>query len=143
MPYLHLTFGRPVDADTGRFLARHCTELIAELLHKRPEVTAVHLDAARPDGWFIGGAANPPTQMSAHGELYITAGTNTETEKAAFIAALDRLFRDTFGEVPQASYVIVHEIPGSDWGYAGRTQEARRLARLAEAADTPETIGNT
>ena len=47
------------------------------------------------------------------------------------IAALHRLLGDTLGTVPEASYIAIHEIASSDWGYAGLTQAARRPAASA------------
>jgi 4-oxalocrotonate tautomerase len=32
----------------------------------------------------------------------------------------------TLATVPEATYVVIHELPASDWGYAGKTQSARR-----------------
>lgn len=47
------------------------------------------------------------------------------------IAALHRLLGDTLSAVPEASYIVIHEIAASDWGYAGLTQAARRPAASA------------
>lgn len=141
MPYLHLTFGQPPDKDTCRFLARYATALLADVLHKRPEVTAVHIGAAAPGRWFVGGEACPAHQMAAHADLYITAGTNSADEKASFIASLDRLLKETFGDLPEASYTVIHEIAATDWGYDGQTQAARRHA--ATAPISAETLCNT
>jgi 4-oxalocrotonate tautomerase len=62
-------------------------------------------------------------------EISITAGTNTVAEKESFIAAafaeLERQLG--FGQpLEEASYVIVREVPATDWGYAGKTQASRR-----------------
>ncbi len=35
-----------------------------------------------------------------------------------------------------ASYVIVREVPATDWGYAGLTQQARREAQSPWGANT-------
>ena len=35
------------------------------------------------------------------------------------------------GPLAPASYVIVREVPATDWGYAGQTQAARRLRAAA------------
>ncbi len=79
--------------------------------------------------WHIGGAV--PAQPTALLEISITAGTNTAEEKAAFIdAAFAELQRQLGGGKPlaAASYVIVRELPATDWGYGGLTQAARRNA---------------
>ena len=84
------------------------------------------LPAAR---WHIGGA--PVVQPTALLEISITQGTNTDDEKAAFIAAaFAELQRQLAGDgaMAAASYVVVRELPASDWGYGGHTQRARKLA---------------
>ena len=62
-------------------------------------------------------------------EIRITAGSNRADEKAAWIAAAwETLSRALPGPVAPASYVCITELPASDWGWSGRTQQARRTA---------------
>jgi len=129
MPYFNLAIGQSVEPETRAFLARSITMLIAEMLGKRAEVTAVRVDDIPATQWFIAGEPAAAHGMPLHATLFITAGTNTTAEKAAFIADLDRLLRDTFGAVPEASYIVIHELAADDWGYGGQTQAGRRLAR--------------
>jgi 4-oxalocrotonate tautomerase len=90
------------------------------------------LPAAR---WYVGAA--PTQRPTAWLEISITAGTNTVAQKSAFIAAAFGALQDLPGsgqglsDVPAlepASYVIVREVPATDWGYGGQTQAARRLS---------------
>lgn len=87
------------------------------------------LPAAR---WHIGGTdVEKPTVFL---EISITAGTTTEVEKLAFIAAAFEALQQQLGAgqaLEPASYVIVRELPATDWGYGGQTQAARRQARTA------------
>jgi len=129
MPYLHLQLGQPLSAARKRSLARRSTDLIAAILHKRAEVTAVRIADAADDGWHIAGEPVAAGLTPAHGTLYITAGTNTPAEKAEIIVALHRLLADTCGPLPEASYLVIHEMPAGNWGYEGRTQAARQVAR--------------
>lgn len=126
MPFIRITLGRAVSSAQKQAVARQTTALIADLLHKRAEVTAVHVDSVAADGWCIAGEPPAEALTPAHGEIYITAGTNTAAEKAAMIAALQRLLVETCGALPEASYIVIHEIPATDWGYAGQTQAARQ-----------------
>lgn len=126
MPFIRITLGRTVSTAHKQAIARQSTALIADLLHKRAAVTAVHVDCVAADGWCIAGEPLAEALTPAHGEIYITAGTNTAEEKAAMIAALHRLLAETCGALPEASYIVIHEIPATDWGYAGQTQAARR-----------------
>ena len=133
MPTLHLHTTAVLDDTARSTLARALTELTADALGKRPEVTAVLLHHHRPGQWFIGGVA-AEAQPTAQLGIDITTGTNSADEKAAFVAGawqlLNRALGGTTGLAP-ASYVIVREVPATDWGYAGQTQAARRLRAAA------------
>jgi 4-oxalocrotonate tautomerase len=43
------------------------------------------------------------------------------------------LLQQQLGKLHPASYVIVRELPASDWGYDGITQLQRRLAQQTQA----------
>ncbi|WP_422845065.1 tautomerase family protein [Acidovorax sp. M2(2025)] len=49
--------------------------------------------------------------------------------QAAFAELRQQLAGD--GPLAEASYVIVRELPAGDWGYGGRTQQARKAALAA------------
>ena len=130
MPTLHLHTTAVLDDTARSTLARALTDLTAEVLGKRPEVTAVLLHHHRPGQWFIGGVvaeAQPTAQLG----IDITTGTNSADEKAAFVAGAWRLLNRALGGttgLDPASYVIVQEIPATDWGYGGVTQAARKVS---------------
>lgn len=130
MPTLQLKISPPRGPTLYRSLARELTATTAEHLGKRPEVTAVMIEALAATHWSVG--AQPVQRPTAWLEISITAGTNTPAQKAAFIeAAFALLQRELGGGQPleSASYVIVRELPATDWGYGGRTQQARQLMR--------------
>lgn len=128
MPTLSLKIAPLQNPGRYRQLAQALTSLTADLLGKRREVTAVLIEDLPAARWYIDArGAERPTAML---EISITAGTNTEGEKAAFIqAAFGELQRQlgSGGPLEEASYVVVRELPASDWGYGGRTQLARKL----------------
>lgn len=137
MPVLTLQCAPLPPAEVQAGLAAALTRLTAELLGKRPEVTAVLLQAA-PLSWFIGG--EPATEPTALLEISITAGTNSAAEKAAFIAQAHALLQDRLapgGRLAAASYVVVRELPATDWGYGGLTQDTRRRAAQPPARPLP------
>ncbi len=132
MPTLVLKLTPLQNPERYQALASALTDLTVQLLGKRREVTAVVIDDLPAARWHIGGA--PVAQPTALLEISITQGTNTEEEKAAFIAAaFAELQRHLAGggALAAASYVVVRELPASDWGYGGHTQQARRLALAA------------
>ena len=134
MPTLLLKVTPLQNPERYQALAAALTALTAELLHKRPEVTAVVIDDLPRARWCVGGRTGQGT--AALLEIGITAGTNTEAEKARFIAAaFNELQRQLApdGGFEVASYVTVRELPATDWGYGGQTQRARQLARAVAA----------
>lgn len=130
MPTLSLKIAPLQNPDRYQALATALTQLTADLLGKRPEVTAVVIDDLPTGRWWVG--ATEVSGATAWLEISITAGTNTEQQKARFIqAAFDELQRQLApgGGFEVASYVTVRELPATDWGYGGRTQRARQLAK--------------
>ena len=110
------------------------TRITADTLGKQAEVTAVVIDDLPAARWYVGGTE--VTRATALLEISITEGTNTVDEKLAFIAAayaeLERQLG--FGKpLEPASYVIVRELPATDWGYGGQTQAVRRTSALVSA----------
>lgn len=116
-------------------IASQLTQITANLLHKRADVTAVVIEDSPAARWHIGGqAVQSPTAFL---EISITAGTNTQQEKADFIAAAFAALQSVLaphGQLASASYVVVRELPATDWGYGGHTQAERRLGLATAAA---------
>ncbi len=129
MPTLQLQVSPLQNPSRYRALASALTRITADTLGKRTEVTAVVIDDIPAARWHVGGTdVQGPTALL---EISITQGTNTAQEKAAFIAAAFAELQEQLGAgqpLAPASYVIVRELPGSDWGYGGQTQAARRMA---------------
>jgi len=129
MPTLQLKVSPLQNLARYQSLARALTALTAQLLGKRQEVTAVMIEDLPAAQWFVGGReVSGPTACL---EISITQGTNTAQEKAAFIAAAFAELQTQLGAgqaLESASYVIVREVPATDWGYGGQTQAARKLA---------------
>ncbi len=128
MPTLHLQVAPLQSPQRYQALAQALTRITADTLGKRADLTAVLIDDLPAARWYVGGqAVKKPTALLT---IRVTAGTNTALEKATFIAqAFDELQRQLApgGELEPASYVQVHELAASDWGYGGLTQQARRL----------------
>jgi 4-oxalocrotonate tautomerase len=108
-------------------LAQQLTALVARVLRKRPEVTVVMMEDLPAARFCIDGRASE--QVAACLEIDITAGTNTAPEKAQFVNEAHALLRQLLGDMHEASYCIVRELPASDWGYGGLTQAQRQGQR--------------
>lgn len=98
----------------------------AKVLGKDAGVTAVLVEEADPDGWFIAGERPARAGQAAFWlDIKITAGTNTKGETTAFVreafAGMERLI----GPLHPECYVYVHAADGDAYGYGGRTQNGR------------------
>lgn len=98
----------------------------AERLGKDPSVTAVLVEEADPQGWFIAGQRPTDEGLSAFWlDIKITAGTNTKAETSAFVRAAFTGMEKLLGPLHEESYVLVHAADGDAYGYGGRTQNGR------------------
>lgn len=114
-----------------RRLAEALTAVTADTLDKCREVTAVVFEPVPVASWWIGG--EPVRRATAMLEIRVTAGTNTADQKARFIEAADAVLQRHLAPhaaLEEASYIVVNEVPGTDWGYDGLTQRERQLARV-------------
>lgn len=132
MPTLTLKLSPPTQPARAQSLAAALTALTSDVLGKRSEVTAVLIESLPAAQWFVGAA--PVTRPTALLTVEVTAGTNSVEQKARFVAAafaeLQRQLAPD-GALEAASYVQVRELPATDWGYGGRTQDQRRRAAPA------------
>jgi 4-oxalocrotonate tautomerase len=80
-----------------------------------------------PGRWFIGG--RNPDVATALLEIRVTQGTNSAEEKEAFVQGAYEELWQQLGPLAEASYVVVQEVPATDWGYGGRTQAERRQSK--------------
>lgn len=103
------------------------TRLTAELLGKKPELTAVAITSTPPGRWFIGAQAVGPSQPSFYLDIKVTEGTNTKNEKALYVRAVFEAMGKLLGKLAPASYVVIDEVHADAWGYAGQTQEFRYI----------------
>jgi 4-oxalocrotonate tautomerase len=130
MPFVSLKIAGPeLTPAQKRALQRGFTELMAGPMRKVHDLTAVAIERIETIDWSTG--ARPSEGRSAYAEVKVTQGTNSPQEMQQFIAEGHALLTATLGTLPEATYVVVHEIPAQAWGYAGKTQEARRQLKQA------------
>ena len=126
MPFANIKVAGPaLSAGQTSRLQDGISALLAELMHKKAELTSVLIEPVAARGWAIGGERR---RVAAHVDVKVTAGTNSADEKARFIEATMQLLNQVLGaaELHPATYVVIDEIPADAWGYGGRTQDARR-----------------
>lgn len=126
MPTLVLKLAPLSNPECYRRLAQGLTDLTVRLLSKCREVTVVVIDDLPAARWHVGG--EPAKQPTALLEISITDGSNTPEQKAAFIEAAYMQLQhqlEPLGPLATESYVVVRELPASDWGHGGLTQQYR------------------
>jgi len=130
MPLLHLNLaGLPASSEQRTQLQSGLTKLMTDVLHKVGELTVVNIRHHAADCWSVGGRPLMPGEWTASLEVFITAGTNSDTEQAAFISAAVLLINQVTGQRPATPlYVVLHNVNASHWGYDGHTQQSRRHA---------------
>ena len=107
-------------------IATLASRLAAEQLKKDPKVTAVLVEDADPNDWFVAGSHPTELGLSAYWiDVKVTAGTNLKTETTAFIKAAHDGMQKLLGNVHEESYVLLHAVDGHAYGFGGRTQEGR------------------
>lgn len=127
MPMITVRYTTPrEDADLRPRIAEMAARLAHEKLGKDPGVTAVLVEAADPQGWFIAGSRPADAGLAAFWlDIKITAGTNTKDDTAAFVKAVFGGMTNLLGPTHEESYVLAHAADGDAYGYGGRTQSAR------------------
>lgn len=129
MPLIHITLaGQPASRETIQQLQQETTRLMASILHKESAVTVVSVTQL-PAGAFS--ANGQPVALGASLQAMITAGTNSEADKEAFIFAVNSMLTVAIGQTAAPIYVALLELPAGNWGYDGKTQAARKAERLA------------
>jgi 4-oxalocrotonate tautomerase len=135
MPYINVKVTAKSDPSLSARIARQAGELTSAHLHKDPTVTAVAVDYVDPQHWFVGGRSLAEQETGTYWlDIKVTAGTNTKQEMAAYLEAIHAFMSDTLGGISGTSYILVHEVPASNWGFGGKTQEFRFISgKLAKA----------
>lgn len=122
MPYIAIQTTQTLLPQQAQQLADGVTDIMVNLLHKKRELVAVSIQPLHGQ-WFINAQANLSTAFM---QAYITANTNTEIEKAQAQTALFNLLETVLGKLSEATYIVLHNVPATDWGYSGQTQAARK-----------------
>lgn len=139
MPIINIAVsGRP-DPALSQQLATGVTELTRRHLRKDPTVTAVAVSYIDPQHWFAGGKSLAAQDANSFWlDIKVVDGTNTKQELAIYLEEVFAVMQGTLKNLHEESYILVHEVPASAYGYGGATQEFRfisgKLKATAKAA---------
>jgi len=133
MPYISIHVSSDLTQLQTKNLVEGTTKIMAKILHKKAELTAVSITKIDKEHWFIGNnlASN---SVSAYVNAKISKGTNTEKEKSDALCAFNQLLDDEIGPLTPTSYVVLDEVPTTDWGYDGLSQHTRMVKRTESGA---------
>lgn len=135
MPYINVTVTGQKNAALSKRIAGEVTDLTKLHLRKDPTVTAVSVAYIDPEHWFAGGASLAEQGVNTFWlDIKVVDGTNTKTELAAYLDAVFATLSATLGGAHAESYVLVHEVPASAYGFGGKTQEYRFIAGRMQMA---------
>lgn len=134
MPYINIrTAGEPLTSQQIKQLVTGTTKLMTNVMGKKAELTSVRIEPAESFCWGLGGELVSDRQnRAAHMDIKVTDGTNSDEQKAAMVEAGHGLLAKVLGSLPEATYVVIHDLPGGNWGYAGKTQAARAQSAMAK-----------
>jgi len=135
MPLINIQLTHEISPHQASQLAAGATKIMESILGKKPELTAVNISVLEPKHWFIGNnKLSDTSDFSAQVIAKISENTNTEEQKAQAIDAFHELLDEHYGPINEVSYVQLDEIPTTDWGYGGKTQEERRIKRASDGS---------
>ncbi len=126
MPYVQIRLFSQHAVNTAQ-LGEEATRLMAGIMHKKQEVTVVEVVTTQ-SAWHANG--KPVNGPAAFVDVKITRGTNSESDKSHLLEAFQALLDRELGPLAAPAYVVIHEIPATDWGYGGRSQSARMAGQL-------------
>ena len=129
MPILDVTLSGQPDSGLSRQVASRLSDLTREGLRKDPTLTAVALTHVDPAHWFVGGHSLAEQDLRSFWlDIKVVDGTNTKQELAGYLQAVFAAMQDILGPLHDESYILVHEVPASAYGYGGKTQEFRFIS---------------
>jgi 4-oxalocrotonate tautomerase len=135
MPILNVSVAGKPDLARSAAIATLLTELTRAHLKKDPLVTAVAINYIEPEHWFVGGRSLASQATSSFWlDIKVTSGTNTKVQLAAYLEAVFTEMSKLLSSVHEDSYIVVHEVPASAWGFSGKSQEFRYVASILEIA---------
>jgi|GEM_PF-144269 Uncharacterized protein, 4-oxalocrotonate tautomerase homolog len=138
MPMIKARYTKPADGrDPKPEVAALLSRLTAEILHKDPRVTAVLVEAADPEDWFVAGSsvARQGTAATFTVEVSITEHTNTKDETTEWVRRVHEGMSALLEPVHEVSYVLVHAVDGDAYGYGGPTQNLRWAQKHEQRSD--------
>jgi 4-oxalocrotonate tautomerase len=124
MPFIRITvLSSELSKQQIELLQSGTTALMVDGMRKPLEGVAVLVDRVENGAWCIGGKS---VAVAAEVDAIIGADSNTEQEKAAFMANMMALLRKALGgDLGEDTYIVIHEMARHTYGRGGLSRAAR------------------
>ncbi len=128
MPLITLRANKISSEKIRDSLAESLSLITEEILRKNKKLIVVRFEVANQQAqWYVGGAVKSDDAAIFELSIIVTKGTNTDEEKAEWIAQAWELVTQVLGSAPHPNYISIQEIDGKSWGYNGLSQEQRKI----------------
>jgi 4-oxalocrotonate tautomerase len=130
MPIINVTVAATPAPELTRRIAKAITGLTVKHLSKDPNLTAVIVHYIDPANWYAGGSALAVQKTSSYWlDIKVVDGTNTKAEIAEYLRAVHAELGAILSGVHNESYTHVDEVAAHGYGFGGKTQEHRFIAK--------------
>lgn len=128
MPLIILKANKILSENMKDSLAKSLSLITAKTLHKNKQVIVIRFETAAQQGqWYVGGTVKNDEQAIFELNIFVTKGTNSDAEKAEWIAQTWKLLTEFLGSTPHPNYISIQEIDEKSWGYNGLSQKQRKI----------------
>jgi 4-oxalocrotonate tautomerase len=128
MPLITLRANKISSEKIRSSLAESLSLITENILRKNKQVIVVRFEAVDRQGeWYVGGAIKSDDEAIFELSIMITKGTNTDSEKAEWMAQAWKLVTEALGTPTHPNYISIQEIDAKSWGYNGLSQEQRKI----------------
>ena len=126
MPILDVKVSAKRSPEMTKAISELLLDLTTRVLGKKREVTSIAINYIDPEDWIVGGRSLAEQgKTSVYFDIKITDETNTKDEKAQYIREAFEAFAQLLGNLHEESYIYVHDVRATAYGYGGKTQEQR------------------
>ncbi len=128
MPLITLRANKIETKTMWNRLAAELSEITESILRKNKQVIVVRFETtAQENQWYVGGVAKNDAEAIFELSILVTKGTNTDDEKARWLAAAWERVSAILGSAAHPNYISIQEIDSKSWGYNGLSQEQRKI----------------
>jgi len=126
MPILNVKVSGPRSNELSRDISRALVEITTRVLDKKPELTAVAISYLDPRDWIVAGRSLAEQgKNSFFLDIDVVDETNTKAQKAEYVREVFDAFDRLLPDLHEESYIHIHDVRPTTFGYGGRTQEFR------------------